>query len=236
MRLGLFSTRSSFMSKDCYLANMKVYNMTKKEFPITCELQPYPIFGGYSDCGGLFKMGNTWTLDCINGVNKKNLDDIMKHCSIIDIPGGNTFQISAVLQLMGLYDFIKKFANEKDKVITGSSAGSIMCTPTIMSAQWADPMERYKDILPTTNGLNFVDFCIKPHSQSWLPKFYNDFLDFANKTNREFKCIPDGGAIIVDGKARIEYGDIKTILPGDKPIEYIKPKKFRINKSGYSLS
>lgn len=163
-------------------------------------------------------------------VPKKLVGKILSYIDVVTIPGGNTFEISKWMQENGYYDLVKKAA-EMGKVIFGTSAGAIMMSPTIMSAQWADPMEPFINEIPTTNGLNFVPFLIKPHSEGYFPEYHKRFQDFCDKEEKTFECIGDGGCIIINGDEITKIGYVKTLNPGDAVPEYPDMLKYLFGKS-----
>lgn len=210
--LALFSCMSALYSEDCFNAYNHMVRMTGKNNPLIGHIKTYPIFGKESrrrlfPNNDNIKIGNKIYFDCIYGNNKKNRNELKK-CDIIFLEGGNTFSISYVLQETGMYEFLKEYS-KNGGVIAGESAGSIMCTPTILTAQWADRDMVY-DVIRSYDGLNLTNFLIKPHSQAWL-KYYDEFKEFGNEYGLPFKCIPDGGAIIVDGDNYYEYGGVETL-------------------------
>lgn len=77
---------------------------------------------------------------------------------IVFLSGGNTFHLLDQIRQTGLGEWL---AGHKDaKVFVGSSAGSIVMTPTIATANGADPNLKG---LENLDALGFVDFDFIPH-------------------------------------------------------------------------
>lgn len=214
-KLALFSSGAFGLSdqEETFVAQQHMVEMAGKKNPIIGEIKTYRIFNNLrkSLVKGNIRHLNRVLFSVFDAKNKTALKELMD-CDIIYLEGGNTFEISYALQITGMYKFLNSYA-KKGGVIAGTSAGSIICTPSILSAQWADNMSSTQDKIPSYDGLGLTDFCLKPHSQSYMPNYLNPFQDFCNMTAIPFKCIPDGGAVIVDGDEIFEYGDVQTLTP-----------------------
>lgn len=205
-KLALFSTYSVWDSNESFSAASHMVKMTGKDNPIIGNINTYSRNPNVKTT----RFMNKLYFSASSSHMKENVKELM-NCDIIFLDGGNTFEISNALQRYGVYKILKAFS-KKGGVIAGQSAGAIMCTPTILSAMWADA-NTVEDEIPSYNGLNLVNFCLKPHSQSYLPRYTDEFQRFCDITQREFKCIPDGGAIIVEGDHMYEYGGVTTLTP-----------------------
>lgn len=132
--------------------------------------------------------------------------NIWEIADVIYLPGGNTFQIAQILKVSGGFERFKDFVN-RGGVLIGSSAGSILQTPTIRIAQFADdnPFD-YDDL----EGLNLVNFQVKPHWDSWETK-KAIFKDYVRLYNTQLYGLTEGSAIVVDDGNIIKYGDVVDI-------------------------
>lgn len=214
-KLALFSSSAFSMpnSEEAFVAQQHMVEMSGKKNPLIGEIKTYRVLHGFrkSIGHGNIRYLNRVIFSVYDHKNKSAVKELME-CDIIYLEGGNTFEISYALQITGMYNLLKSYA-KKGGVIAGTSAGSIMCTPSILSAQWADDMASTEEKIPTYNGLGLTDFCLKPHSQGYMPKYRNPFQEFCNATQMPFKCIPDGGVVIVDGNETFDYGGVETIMP-----------------------
>lgn len=133
--------------------------------------------------------------------NGKALLKTIKNATCFVVNGGNTFDISYLIHSNGWYDFIKEMVLREGVNYIGYSAGAIMATPTVMTAQWADKMT--KEFLTSkeyTNGFGFVPFCLKPHSDMYLPDYYPYFRAFSIVSGLDMECIYEEGTILFDEK------------------------------------
>lgn len=145
----------------------------------------------------------------------------------IVVEGGNTFNISYLLHTNGWFDFIKEKVNNGANYI-GYSAGAIIATPTVMTAQWADFLsEKFVCNPQYKEGFGFVDFCLKPHSDSYLPNYYRYFKAFVITEELPMKCIYENGAVVIEDGKPSEYGIVLTISKNkrDKWLKYFFKKE-----------
>lgn len=77
---------------------------------------------------------------------------------IVFLSGGNTFHLLDQIRQTGLGEWLNE--HKDSKVYVGSSAGSIVMTPTIATANGADPN---LEGLENLDALGFVDFDFIPH-------------------------------------------------------------------------
>lgn len=146
---------------------------------------------------------NTWDYDI-----EEFMDDILGSYDVLHLPGGNTWLFLYMLRERNLLPAIKRFS-DNGGVIIGESAGSIIMTPNIEVAKFADP-NIVEDILDSTESLGLVPFTIKPHWQSWWKKWFS-FKKFANQYNIDVVPICDGERVIVNGDDIQYYTDWDTI-------------------------
>lgn len=132
-------------------------------------------------------------------------------CIIVN--GGNTFNISYLFHTNGWYNIVWKAVKYNHSHYIGYSAGAIMATPTVMTAQWADSITNgFLENRKFQKGFNFVDFCLKPHSDSYLPDYYQYFKSFSISHNLPMKCIFENGVVTVDKFGEIsEFRKVLTI-------------------------
>lgn len=109
---------------------------------------------------------------------------------IVFVGGGNTFHLLDQLRQSGLGEWLKEHA--EDKVYVGSSAGSIVMTPTIATANGAD-----LNLKGMTNlaALGLVDFDVVPH----IPDIPLAAAQrYAEAAERDVYALDDTSAIKVD--------------------------------------
>lgn len=127
----------------------------------------------------------------------------IKNATCFVVHGGNTFDISYLIHFNGWYDFIKEMVLENGINYIGYSAGAIMATPIVLTAQWADKMtDEFLACEEYSKGFGFVPFCVKPHSDSYLPNYYQYFKAFSIASGLDMECIYEEGTILFDEKKK----------------------------------
>ena len=129
----------------------------------------------------------------IGEIDIPDIHDDLNNYDVLIIPGGNTFEMLEYLKNTGVFRSVATFARNKDKALIGISAGSIIMTPNIRIAQFAD--DNYNDY-NNLGGLELVNFEVKPHWQIWKYK-KQIFRDYFLLYGRSIYGVPDGEAITV---------------------------------------
>ncbi|WP_243522336.1 Type 1 glutamine amidotransferase-like domain-containing protein [Bacillus pseudomycoides] len=120
----------------------------------------------------------------------------------IHLSGGNTFHFLNSLRKRNLVHALNSYL-EKGRVLIGVSAGSIITTKSIDTAQFVD-----EDIIgiEDRSSLGFVDFDFMPHWSEKLSEACLDLLkDYSKLKNRTVYGCKDGDGIVIEGE------DIKLI-------------------------
>lgn len=118
---------------------------------------------------------------------------------IIFVSGGNTFHLLKQTRKTGFGDWLKQ--NLKNKVYVGSSAGSILVTPSIAIAS-VDHGDRNIPGLKDITGLNFVDFEVSPHTPTEVSDKGN--REYAKTIKNKLYGINDQSAIsVIDSEFKI---------------------------------
>jgi dipeptidase E len=132
-----------------------------------------------------------------------------KNCDGIFLSGGNTYLFLKNLQEKKIVSFITEMV-EKEKLLIGVSAGSIIMSKSIKIAEFHDQNEVQ---LSDLTGLGMVNFEFMPH---WnREKCQQDALSNYSLYQEEsiFTC-NDGDGIVIEGDKVEFYGDIKEIRKG----------------------
>ncbi|HSE29810.1 MAG TPA: Type 1 glutamine amidotransferase-like domain-containing protein [Candidatus Saccharimonadales bacterium] len=160
-----------------------------------------------------------WFLEQVDNLRKFGFDQIdfvdpsaaendwrsrLNKSDIIFVSGGNTFHLLKQTRDSGFGEWLKQ--NIDRKIYVGSSAGSILATPSIAAAS-VDHGDRNIPGLKDLTGLNLVDFELSPHTPT----------EVSDKGNREYAAtianklygINDQSAILVSGNK------IKVVHDGD---------------------
>lgn len=140
--------------------------------------------------------------------DKKMPKDALKDFGLVWCSGGNTFLLGAAIKKSGFWTILKKAVADDELVYGGSSAGSIIATPSLHGSEHGDEPELVKSIYASElvwEGFHFVPFYITPHYKSdWFGENAENMIKSFKENNREYVALKDGQVIIVDGdKTRV---------------------------------
>jgi dipeptidase E len=93
----------------------------------------------------------------------ENLEDEFKDIDLVLVAGGNTFYLLDYMRKSGFDQLLPRLL-DNGVVYVGSSAGSIVCCPTIEGAKKFDDPKDAPDLV-SYEGLNFYNEVIIPHAQ-----------------------------------------------------------------------
>jgi dipeptidase E len=126
----------------------------------------------------------------------------LKDADIIYLSGGNTFYLLDQVRKSGFDKWLDE--NKDSKVYVGSSAGSILATPTIKAAGVAD---QNTPGLTDLRGLGWVDFEFLPHVPNWVEMEKAE--TYAKTTKNKFYVLDDNSAL------KIEDGKVEVVSEGE---------------------
>ncbi|WP_432804074.1 Type 1 glutamine amidotransferase-like domain-containing protein [Bacillus arachidis] len=152
-------------------------------------------------------ISNVEYFDLDKEYDERKINDIFNY-DAIHLSGGNTFRFLNSLRKRNLMQPLKYYV-ENGGVLIGVSAGSIITTKSIDTAQFVD-----EDIigLEDRSSLGFVDFDFLPHWSEEQSEKYLDLLkDYSKLSNRTIFACKDGGGIVIDGENIKLIGDIIKI-------------------------
>ena len=134
-------------------------------------------------------------------IKNKNEEEIRKaifNADIILVAGGDTFYLMAKLKESGADKVIKEFI-EKNGIYIGSSAGSIVCCPTIEGAEEFDNPNLAKG-LDNFDGMGVFKDVIIPHAQK--EKYFERIRSTTERLeSKGYKVYPltDNDVLFFDG-------------------------------------
>ena len=157
----------------------------------------------------------------------------LKNINGIFIGGGNTFKLLKLLKETEAFENLRKFAMQKNKVIMGGSAGTLIWGKKIDSCEKDDliikSLDDVNDVgLKDTTGFNFVDdYSLLVHYKKIEEQVSatKQRIEKMLKKGLKLLCIPEESSLIVDGN--------KFYNLGSKPIEVFVndiSSKFEPNK------
>jgi len=133
----------------------------------------------------------------IDNSKKDAVDEQNKllECNICFISGGNTFILLRNLYRSGLDRALKRFTEKDEFVLSGSSAGALVLTPTIEVCNIPDFDENVVGLEDLT-GLGIVNFEVFPH---FVEEKHGVILEkYRESSKNEVREIRDGEFIVVD--------------------------------------
>lgn len=152
----------------------------------------------YVDRDALTKMGMRVIDVDLKTTTGAALEKVLSSVDVILVAGGNTFYLLDQVKKSGFDSIVKKLI-EKGVVYVGSSAGSILCCPTIEGAKRFDSPADAPELTDYT-GLNLVDFVIIPHAhkEKYKERIQETTAEL-NSKGLKVTTLTDNQAIIVDG-------------------------------------
>ncbi len=133
----------------------------------------------------------------------KEMEEVLSECGGIFLAGGNTFILTRALRYSGadklLYDMVRK----NEIALGGSSAGSIIATPSLHGSELGDhpevtPPGYKKEVI--WDGLDLVNYYIVPHYKSdWFGIEAEAMLDYFKQNDMPYRALMDGQAILTNG-------------------------------------
>jgi dipeptidase E len=161
----------------------------------------------HPDKEALEKLGMEVTEIDLKTTQGKELARVMQQMDVVLVAGGNTFYLLEWVRKSGFDVIIKKRISE-GLVYIGSSAGSILCCPTIEGAKRFDPPEAAPELTDYT-GLNLVNFAIIPHThkEKYKQRIEETTAEL-QESGLEVVYLTDDQAVVVEGD-EWEVVDIK---------------------------
>lgn len=131
------------------------------------------------------------------------LEEKLKAVGLIWLSGGNTFLLRRALYDSKLDKLLIEGLKNDKFIFGGSSAGSIMATPSLHGTEWGDDPSQVEKIYKKEilwDGLNLVSFYFVPHYKSdWFGKEADLMIDHLRSKNLKYYAVQDGQVILVNG-------------------------------------
>ncbi len=134
---------------------------------------------------------------------QKQLKKLLSKCGGIFVAGGNTFILTRAFRYSGLDKILYDSVRKNEIAFGGSSAGSIIATPSLHGSELGDFPEvtpkGYKDEV-IWDGLDFVNFYVIPHyKSSWFGVEAEAMLDYMKTNAMNYKTLMDGQVFLLNG-------------------------------------
>ena len=143
----------------------------------------------------------------------------LEECQVLYVSGGNTFHLLHEVRKHRFDMWLKEHISQK--VYVGTSAGSILMTPTISIAA-VEPADTNDIGLTDLTGLSYVNFEVSPHTPEFLTHQANE--EYAHRSNNPLYALDDNSAIqVIDEKVTVvSEGEWKEYTK-QVPTKFIKP-------------
>ncbi|TXH02263.1 MAG: hypothetical protein E6P95_00345 [Candidatus Moraniibacteriota bacterium] len=166
---------------------------------ITTAAKPYgtDVPWMHADIDAIRALGCRVDLLDSEDMKQKELEEVLKKFDVVFVSGGNTYYLLDHVKKSGFDIVIRKLVHT-GTIYAGSSAGSIIATPTIESTKDADDATVAPE-LKDLSALGFVNFCILPHyDRKEFDEYWRNMI--AEWVGKELLyLLTDSEAIIVDG-------------------------------------
>jgi len=126
---------------------------------------------------------------------------------VIWVNGGNTFYLLDVARKVGFMEVVDELVRNKGVMFGGTSAGSILATPSIEIASWGEDADDNTVGITDFGALNFVNILTQVH---YDPSSHKEIL-LSKKNGTPIYAIPDGAAIEVNDDRITTHGDVEII-------------------------
>ncbi len=129
---------------------------------------------------------------------------------VIWVNGGNTFYLLDVARKTGFMETVDDLVRNKGVLYGGTSAGSILVSPSIEIAGWGEDADPNDVGLTDLTGLNLARIYTQVHYE---PAAHEAMLK-SKKCEFPIYAIPNGAAVEIDGDTIILHGDIEIFRNG----------------------
>jgi len=129
---------------------------------------------------------------------------LVENAPFVWVSGGNTFVLRRAMAYSGFDDLVRNAVTGGGLTYGGSSAGSIVMTPTLRGTEHGDDPDfvppGYKDEI-IWDGLGLIYTQLVPHYGSdWFNKEANTMAKYFADRDIEHVTLKDGEVYVVDGK------------------------------------
>jgi len=128
---------------------------------------------------------------------QKEIEGILRECSVVYVSGGNTFLLNHRLHISGIMPYLRKKV-QAGLPLVGFSAGMILCGPNILTANDLNTVgSSFFDGLNVTPFNFFPHYPLDDHGQSGMDEWLADYYFF---NDNPILMMSDGAYVRVEGK------------------------------------
>ncbi len=139
---------------------------------------------------------------------KEQIRNELADADVIWVNGGNTFYLLDVARRVGFIDVCDDLVRNKGVMYGGTSAGSILATPSIDIAGWGDDADPNDVGMQNFDALNFVNILTQVH---YNPSLHKTML-LEKKSSTPIYAVEDGGAVEVNDETVTTHGGVEIFL------------------------
>jgi len=139
---------------------------------------------------------------------KEQIVSELSNADVIWVNGGNTFYLLDVARKTGFMEVVNNLVRNKGVRYGGTSAGTILASPSIGSASWGGE-DADKNIVGLTDlsAFGFVPFASHVHYDPVKEKK----IILANKKEMTIYAIPNSSAVEVNGDQIVTHGNVEIL-------------------------
>ncbi len=138
---------------------------------------------------------------------KEQIATELADADVIWVNGGNTFYLLDVARRTGFVEVVEYLVRNKGVSFGGTSAGTILATPSIEIAGWGEDGDPNVVHLQDFKALGLVDIYTQVH---YDPSSHKQML-LEHKTDLPIYAIPNDAAVEVDGEKIVIHGDVEIL-------------------------
>lgn len=180
--------------KVAYIGNAKDYNEADRRLKVPQHKQQFEDLG--------FEFTEFDLRDYFG--KRKITEDDLSDFGLVWASGGNTFLLRRAMNDSGFDKILIDLIKRDRLAYGGSSAGSIVATPSLKGTEYGDDPEQVSIIYGKEimwDGLNFIPKHLVVHYKSgWFGAEAQKMVDYFESNSIPFQILKDGQVCIVDGE------------------------------------
>lgn len=139
---------------------------------------------------------------------KEQIHEELADADVIWVNGGNTFYLLDVARSVGFIDVCNDLVRNKGVMYGGTSAGSILATPSIEIAGWGDDADPNDVGIQNLDALHFVNILTQVH---YNPSRHKSML-LEKKSHIPIYAIEDSGAVEVNNGVITTHSGVEIFV------------------------
>jgi len=155
-------------------------------------------------------------------MDQQEIEDILRRCSLVYVPGGNTFLLTHRLHLSGIMPYLQRKV-QSGLPLVGFGAGATLCGPNILTTTDMNTVETsHFDGLKVSPFNLYTPYPLDAYGQSVQDRWLADYHFFHDNP---VIMLCDDAHVKRDGKKTVLVGGRAWILRKDQDKEELKAGK-----------